>query len=426
MKKAKDLPFNFGIKMQVYPSSTQKRIINKNIDFARFYWNKLVWANKEIAKLRHNSSLIRWPWANTRIEQLKQIADPNGKYLKQVYTFANDKELDSTALMQTKANYQASWNLYKKVKSVHPPTFHKKHDFGSYQTSNKYTNPQQIDRATIFNGNICFLDDSHIKLPKIGRIRVSFSQKRYLRLKEMCYEGGELRLTKATISRDACGSYYVSFQIASDVRIRGDFDKTGSKIGIDLNLDNFLTDSNGNVVDNPRFYRQAKKQLAKAQRKLGKRCARARKENRLLRNAKNYQKQRKLVAKIQRRVLRRRNAFLDELSTTLIKNHDLVVAEELRSKNLLKNHALAMSISDAGWRTFLSMLEYKADMHGKKFETVDPKNTTQTCSCCGHIMSGEHKLTLKDREWTCPSCGTFHIRDHNAAKNILAKSQKCA
>ena len=286
MKKAKDLPFNFGIKMQVYPSSTQKRIINKNIDFARFYWNKLVWANKEIAKLRHNSSLIRWPWANTRIEQLKQIADPNGKYLKQVYTFANDKELDSTALMQTKANYQASWNLYKKVKSVHPPTFHKKHDFGSYQTSNKYTNPQQIDRATIFNGNICFLDDSHIKLPKIGRIRVSFSQKRYLRLKEMCYEGGELRLTKATISRDACGSYYVSFQIASDVRIRGDFDKTGSKIGIDLNLDNFLTDSNGNVVDNPRFYRQAKKQLAKAQRKLGKRCARARKENRSLRNAK--------------------------------------------------------------------------------------------------------------------------------------------
>jgi len=76
MKKAKDLPFNFGIKMQVYPSSTQKRIINKNIDFARFYWNKLVWANKEIAKLRHNSSLIRWPWANTRIEQ-RQLPPPN-------------------------------------------------------------------------------------------------------------------------------------------------------------------------------------------------------------------------------------------------------------------------------------------------------------------------------------------------------------
>ena len=426
MKKANDLPFNFGVKMRAYPSSTQKRIIDKNINFARFYWNKLVWANKEIAKLRHDSSLIKWPWVDARIEQLKQMADPNGKYLKQVYPFANDKELDSTALMQAKANYQASWNLCKKVKSAQPPTFHKKHDFGSYQTSNKYANPKQIDKATVFNGNICFLDDSHIKLPKIGRIRVAFSEKRYLRLKEMCDDGGELRLTKATISRDSCGSYYVSFQIASDVRIRGDFNKTGSEIGIDLNLDNFLTDSNGNVVDNPRFYRQVKIQLAKAQRKLGKRCARAKKENRSLRNAKNYQKQRAQVARIQRRVLRRRNAFLDELSTALIKNHDLVVAEELRSKNLLKNHALAMSISDAGWRTFLSMLEYKAKMHGKKFETVDPRNTTQTCSCCGHIMSGEHKLTLKDREWTCPSCGKFHVRDHNAARNILAKAQKHA
>ena len=426
MRKAKDLSFNFGVKMQAYPSSTQKRIIDKNINFARFYWNKLVWANKEIAKLRHDSSLIRWPWADARIGQLKQMADPNGKYLKQVYPFANDKELDSNALMQTKANYQASWNLCKKVKSIQPPTFHRKHDFGSYQTSNKYENPKQIDKATVFNGNIRFLDNSHIKLPKIGRIRVAFSKKRYRRLKEMCDDGGELRLTKATISRDSCGSYYVSFQIASDMQIRGDFDKTGSEIGIDLNLDNFLTDSNGNVVDNPRFYRQVKTQLAKAQRKLSKRCARAKKEKRPLCNARNYQKQRSQVAKIQRRVLRRRDAFLDELSTTLIKNHDLVVAEELRSRSLLKNHALAMSISDAGWRTFLSMLEYKAKMHGKKFKTVDPRNTTQTCSCCGHIMSGKHKLTLKDREWTCPSCGAFHIRDHNAARNILAKAQKCA
>ena len=81
-----------------------------------------------------------------------------------------------------------------------------------------------------------------------------------------------------------------------------------------------------------------------------------------------------------------------------------------------------MSISDAGWRTFLSMLEYKAEMHGKTFRAVDPKNTTQTCSHCGHVLDKEHKLTLKDREWKCPVCGTFHIRDHNAAKNILAKA----
>ena len=426
MKSAKDLPYNFGVKMQVYPSSSQKRIIDKNINFVRFYWNQLVGANKEIAKLRHDSTLLAWPWADTRMARLRELANPNGKILKQVYTFANDKDLDSNALMQAKANYNAAWNLCRKVKSAQPPTFHKKQAFGSYQTSNKYANPKTIDKATVFNGNIRFLDESHIQLPKIGRIRVAFSKKRYLRLKKMCEDGGELRLTKATISRDSCGSYYVSFQIASDVLIGGSFEKTGSQIGIDLNVDNFLTDSNGNVVDNPRYYKQAKKQLIKAQRKLSKRCVRAKKENRPLRTAKNYQKQRKLVAKIQRRVLRRRNAFLNELSTTLIKNHDLVVAEELRSKNLLKNHALAMSISDVGWRKFLSLLEYKAEWHDKKFVAVDPKNTTQTCSGCGHVMAGDEKLTLKDRRWKCPVCGTFHNRDHNAAKNILAKAQKCA
>lgn len=122
------------------------------------------------------------------------------------------------------------------------------------------------------------------------------------------------------------------------------------------------------------------------------------------------------------KIMSRRDSFQHILSVALIKNHDLVAAEELRSKNLLKNHALAMSISDTGWRSFLSKLEYKAKLYGKIFITVDPKNTTQTCSACGHIMSGEQKLTLKDREWICPKCGTHHIRDVNATKNILSKA----
>ena len=90
---------------------------------------------------------------------------------------------------------------------------------------------------------------------------------------------------------------------------------------------------------------------------------------------------------------------------------------------MLKNHALAMSISDVGWRSFLEKMEYKAIMYGRKFVTVDPKNTTQTCHDCGFVMGTENteKLTLKDRKWTCPNCGTFHIRDVNASLNILDK-----
>ena len=420
MKNVKELTYCFGLKMQAYPSSVQKRIIDKNIDFSRFYWNQLVAANKKMAGLRHTKSIL-WPWADDQIAHLRELANPNCKLLKQLFTFLNDPELDSDVPMQAKANYRAAWNLCKKVRSVQPPKFHKKCEHGSYQTSNHY-NAKKISIATPYNGNIKFLDRTHIFLSKVGRIRVACSKELSLRIEKMVQAGGEVRLTKATVSRDACGGYFVSFQFASDVPYGATFAKTGSKLGIDMNLDNFLTDSNGDVVDNPRYYRQARTQLTKAQRKLGKRCARAKKEHRALRTAKNYQKQRKLVARIQRRVLRRRNCFLNKHSTTLIKNHDLVAAEELRSKNLLKNHALAMSISDVGWRTFLSMLEYKAAMHGKEFRTVDPKNTTQTCSHCGHVLDKEHKLTLKDREWTCPVCGTFHIRDHNAAKNILAKA----
>src|SRR5699024_6678460 len=92
-------------------------------------------------------------------------------------------------------------------------------------------------------------------------------------------------------------------------------------------------------------------------------------------------------------------------------------------KNMLKNHALAMSISDVGWRTFIGMLEYKAPMYGRTFIEVDPAYTTQQCSECNFRMgtNNTRKLTLKDREWTCPNCGTHHIRDWNASKNILAK-----
>ena len=122
-------------------------------------------------------------------------------------------------------------------------------------------------------------------------------------------------------------------QLGSDIAFTKKYDKTQKQIGIDLNLDNFLTDSNGAMVANPKFYRKVKKKLAKAQRVLSRRMLRAKKERRSLRNAKNYQKQRLVVAKLHDKIRRQRQDFL---STVLIKNYDLVVAEELRSKNLLK------------------------------------------------------------------------------------------
>ena len=262
-----------------------------------------------------------------------------------------------------------------------------------------------------------FLDKDYMQVPYIGRIRVSGSHRHLFALKGV-------QIGTVMISRSAVGSYYISFQIGSDKPFVEPLNKKGSQIGIDLNTENFLTTSDGEVIDNPRYYRTIKGRLAKAQRKLSRRKLRAEKEHRNLNDSKNYQKQRQLVASLHEKVKNQRKNFLNTQSTALINNHDLVVAEELRSSNMLRNHRLAMSISDVGWRTFLTMLEWKAKRYGRRFVVVDPRNTTQTCSKCDYVLQKGEKLTLKNREWTCPNCNTFHVRDHNAAKNILKKGIK--
>ncbi|MCP0887279.1 transposase [Ligilactobacillus sp. WILCCON 0076] len=286
--------------------------------------------------------------------------------------------------------------------------FHKKRIEQKYQTSCMYAS--KLALPNMKNGSVRIINFQHIQLPKLGSLRFKgISKKIFNRL-------DNIRIGTTTISMDATGRYYVSMQLASEQPFVNKVNnETATSIGIDLNIDNFLTDSEGKIVANPRYYRSVKGTLAKAQRKLSRRALRAKKEHKPLSNAKNYQKQRKIA--------NRRKNFLHLVSITLIKKHDLVVAEELRSKNTLQNHALAMSISDVGWRTLLGMLAYKADLYGQKFITVNPRNTTQTCSACGFVMGTgtTNKLTLADRDWTCPQCETYHIRDHNAAKNILAK-----
>lgn len=353
----------------------------------------------------------------TRIAELEKRKKAQN-HLATHYTYMKHPYIDSHCRSMAMRSYKAAWNMFRKVHNAGTPNFHKKTYEEKYQTSGTYTSKKKP--VNMWTGSIRFVDNKHINIPKLGIIRVSGSYRKLLDNKD------DIRIGTTTISKNAFGIYYVSMQLGSDTPFVKELPKTNSQVGIDLNTDNFLTTSEGEVVANPRFYRTIKGRLAKAQRKLSRRQVRAKKEGRSLRDSKNYQKQRIVVSKLMNKVRNQRNKFLDEMSITLIKNHDLVVAENLRSKNMLRNHALAMSISDVGWRTFLQKLEYKAELYGKTFVTVNPKNTTQTCSECGHVMGTKDtdKLTLKDRSWTCPSCNTYHIRDINAAKNILTKGLK--
>ena len=348
-------------------------------------------------------------------DRIKQLTmHQNAKQMSNHCQFLEDKRIDSLAKANAIQNYWKAWNSFQKVHTAGVPKFHRKSYRWRYQTNCQYPGQKT---ALLTNGTVCFLDNSHVRVPKIGLLRVAGSQARLLKRVR------ETRIGTVTLTKDSADRFFLSMQLASDEPFVRSQKADHGHIGIDLNTDNFLTDSEGNIVPNPRYYHTIKGKLAKEQRILSRRQRRAKKEHRFFRDSKNYQKQRLLVAKLHAKVMNQRHNFLQQISTALIKNHDLVVAEDLRSKNMLKNHALALSISDVGWRLFLNMLAYKAVLYDRQFVTVSPRNTTQTCHDCGFVMGTNNtkKLTLDDREWTCPNCGTHHIRDRNAANNILDK-----
>ena len=410
MKSMAQMKYHYGLKVRIYPSDRQKKIIKINSDASRFIYNEMVAINKELWRLKQ----VKLPidTIQNRIEQLE--LRQSAKQMSNHFQFLEDKRIDSLTKANAIQNYHKAWNAFRKVHATGVPKFHRKSYHWRYQTNCQYPGQKT---ALLTNGTVCFLDNSHIKVPKIGLLRVAGSQARLL--KRIC----ETRIGTVTLTKDSADRFFLSMQLASDTPFVNWPQNTGKQIGIDLNTENFLTTSNGDTVANPRYYRIIKGRLAKAQRILSRRARRAKQEHRPLRTSKNYQKQRLLVAKLHAQVFERRRDFLHNVSTTLIKNHDFVAAEELRSKNMLKNHALAMSIADVGWRTFLGMLAYKAELYHRQFLTVDPKNTTQACHECGFVMgtAGTEKLTLADREWTCPKCHAHHVRDHNAAQNILTK-----
>jgi putative transposase len=410
-KSMAQLSYHYGVKVRIFPSSAQKRLIKRNSDASRFVYNEMNGMNRDLYQLRQ----VKTPIAivQERIKTLEERLKNPATGISNIHGWLNDADFDSLMKANAIKSYKNAWNMFHKVHQSGVPVFHKKRIEQKYQTSCMYS--AKVNNPNMLNGSVRIVDRRHVRLPKLGTLRF-----KGMPIK-LFTNRNDIRIGTTTISMDATGRYFASMQLASERPFVEALNGTDSSIGIDLNIDNFLTDSDGNVVANPRYYRSIKGKLSKAQRKLSRRALRAKKEHRSLSNSANYQKQRALVANIQRKVANRRKNFLHSISTALVKNHDLVVAEELRSKNMLRNHALAMSISDVGWRTFLGMLSYKADLYGCKFVTVNPRNTTQTCSDCGFLMSGDQKLTLADREWTCPQCGTYHIRDHNAAKNILTK-----
>ena len=413
MKQMKDLAYHIGLKVKIYPSDEQKRLIAVNDGAKRAVYNHLVACGNEKYRLSKAAGCI--PSYRNRLEYLESVTGAV-RNIKNAMPFLYGDDVDEQAIANAVQNYHTAW---KNRKELHRgvPVFKKKSSEQSYQTNAHYY-PQ--DTKSGHNSNVWFLDGHHVTLPKLGRVRFDGSPREVGETIRR-QEAREIRIGAVTISRDAVGEYWASFQIGAETPFREAFPKTGSMHGIDLNVLELVVDSDGNVLENPKFLRKALKKLAKAQRKLSRMAEHAKKDGRPLSECRNYQEQRQKVAYLHRKITRQREDYLHAYSRHEVENQDLIAAEDLKVNSLKRNHKLARAISDAGWRRLLTMLQYKAKLYGKAVILVPPKNTTQTCSVCGHIMSGDSKLTLADREWDCPACHTHHHRDVNAARNILKR-----
>ncbi len=211
---------------------------------------------------------------------------------------------------------------------------------------------------------------------------------------------GEIR--RVSIRRMPTGKWFASFLV--DVEPDEPLPKT-YPIGIDVGLKSFITLSNGEHVDNPRFFVHEERALAKAQRRLSK----------TEKGTPERAKALKVIRRIHERIANKRDDFVRKLSLELVRSYDLIAFEDLNVQEMMRNHCLSKHIADAAWNKLITTTTYKAEWAGKRVVLVNPNGTSQICSGCGQVVQKD----LSERVHSCPSCGLTLDRDHNAALNIL-------
>jgi putative transposase len=316
-----------------------------------------------------------WERCHVSVSYYQQKAElPDLKVTCPEYAEVNAQVLQDVILRVERA-YQA---FFRRLKAGEEPGYPR---FQGRTRYNSFTYPQ-YGGSVVLNGGM-------LSLSKIGRIPIRLHRP---------LEGTPKTVT---VSREADG-WYACISCAEVPMQPLPF--TGNETGIDVGLKVFLITAEGEIVENPRHYRKAEKQLAKAQRRLSRR-------------KKGSKRRRKAVAQLKRKhqkIARQRGDFHHKTALYLLRTYDTIYLEDLRVANMVRNKHLAKSISDAGWEGFRTILEAKAAYAGRQVVAVPPAHTSQDCSGCGERVP----KSLSVRTHVCTNCGLILDRDENAARNI--------
>lgn len=355
-----------AFKYRFYPTDEQATDLLRTFGCVRLVYNKAL--EERVQAWRTEQERITYMESSARLTEWKRTED-----------LAFLAEVAAVPLQQTLRHLHSAFSNFFAKRAKHP----------------RFKSKKKSRAAAEYTRSAFRWRDGQLFLPKM---------KEPLDIRWSRPLPADVTPTTVTVSRDSAGRWFVSLLCEDTI---APAPATSAAIGIDAGITALVTLSTGEKVVNPKHERRDRARLVRAQREA------ARKQK----GSKNREKARREVARVHARIADRRRDFLHKLSTRIVRENQTVVIENLIVRNLIKNHTLARSISDAAWRELRTMLEYKTAWYGRKLVVIDRFfPSSKLCGACGTVAS---KMPLDVREWTC-DCGITHDRDVNAAKNILA------